>query len=139
MVHALEEIWRTLVLDGVLIDLRPLADRWPVEVTSGHTYREIGRLTDLPSGLADDEAANNAITEAVLQGWFFRESEQIFPFFYYWETPEEMRAHIKDKWTDFMQLEEDIFSTAQSVWAATGAECRVRVRLKMFLTCWRKR
>jgi SAM-dependent methyltransferase len=138
MVHALEEIRRILVPDGVLIDLRPLADRWPVEVKSGHAYREIGRLTDLPTGLADDEAANCAIKEATLQGWFVSESEWIFPFFYYWETPEEMREHIKEKWTDFMQLEEDIFSAVQSAWSATGADRRVRVRLKMLLTCWRK-
>lgn len=137
--HALDEIWRTLVLDGVLIDLRPLADRWPVEVTSDNTYREIGRLTDLPTGLADDAAANNAFKDASQQGWFVRENEQIFPFFYYWETPEEMREYIKEKWTDFMRLEEDIFFATQSVWKTTVAGRRVRVRLKMLLTSWRKR
>ena len=138
MVHALEEIRRILALDGVLIDLRPLADRWRVEVTSDLVDQEIGRLTDLPVGLADDEAANSAFADAARQGWFVREYEQIFPFFYYWETPEEMREHIREKWTDFMQLEDEVFFTTKSVWAAGGANCRVRVRLKMLLTRWRK-
>ncbi|HEX7541300.1 MAG TPA: hypothetical protein VF352_04145, partial [Anaerolineales bacterium] len=77
--------------------------------------------------------------DASQQGWFVRESEQIFPFFYHWETPEEMREYIKEKWTDFMRLEEDIFFATRSVWKATVAGRRVRVRLKMLLTSWRKR
>lgn len=137
--HALEEIRRILVPDGILIDLRPLADRWPVDVTSDRACREIGRLTDLPAGLADDETANNAIEEAARRGWFVRESEQNFSFLYYWETPEEMREHIKEKWGDFIQLEEDVFGAVQSAWAASGGGKRVRVRMKMLLTRWRKR
>ena len=54
MVHALEEINRVLVPSGLLIDLRPLLERWPVEIAWGNGYREIGRLTDLPEGLSDD-------------------------------------------------------------------------------------
>jgi hypothetical protein len=95
-------------------------------------------LTDLPSGLADDEAANNAIKEAASRGWFTHESERIFPFFYYWDTPKEMGEYIQKEWTDFMQLEEETFSAAQFAWAAAAANCRVRVRFKMLLTCWRK-
>ena len=138
MVHALEEIRRTLIPGGVLLDLRPLADRWPVEVKSGRADHEIGRLTDLPTGLADDESANNAIKEASAKGWFVRESEQIFSLFYYWETPEEMREHIKEKWADFLQLEEVVFLASKSAWASAGADRRVRIRMKMLLTRWRK-
>ena len=138
MVHALEEIRRTLVLDGLLFDLRPLADRWPVELTSGLTFREIGRVTDLPTGLADDEAANSAFEESSRQGLFRREIECTFPFYCYWDTPEEMKAYIQENWADFIQLEENIYSSARSAWAAMGADRRVRVKLKMILTRWRK-
>jgi len=34
MVHALDEIRRTLKPNGILIDLRPVEDNWPVEVAS---------------------------------------------------------------------------------------------------------
>ena len=51
MVHALAEIRRVLVSDGVLIDLRPLADQWPVEVASLREVQEVPpavlRLTKL--------------------------------------------------------------------------------------------
>ena len=41
MVHALEEIRRVLLPGGILIDLRPLADRWRVEVVSGAGIQEM--------------------------------------------------------------------------------------------------
>ncbi len=113
MVHALEEIRRTLVPQGLLIDLRPLADRWPVELVSSQTPREMGRMTDLPAGLADDQAANDAIREAHRRGWFGLESDQSFPFYYYWDTPEELLEHIQEKWGDYMQLDQQVYSSIQ--------------------------
>lgn len=136
--HALQEIRRVLLPGGGMIDLRPLADRWPVEVTSSRAYRDIGRLTDLPTGLADDAAAERAVAEAARQGWFVRMSELSFPFFYYWDTPREMKEYIQEKWTDFLRLEADTYSAAQSAWAAAGPGSRVRVRMKLRLSRWRK-
>jgi hypothetical protein len=139
MVHALEVIHRTLVPEGILIDLRPLTDHWPVEVVSGGVRKEVGRVTDLPSGQATDEAANRTIEEASRQGWFVRESEITFPLYYYWQTPGEMVEHIKEKWSDESRLEEEVISAAQAAWASAGKDRRMSVRLKMLLTRWRKR
>jgi hypothetical protein len=61
MVHALEEIRRILVPAGILIDLRPMAGSWPVQVVSERAQREVGRLIDLPAGLADYKASNRAM------------------------------------------------------------------------------
>ena len=63
MVHALEEIRRVLAPGSTLLDLRPLADRWPVEVLRGTRPLETGRLTDLATGLGDDRASNVAVEE----------------------------------------------------------------------------
>ena len=139
MVHAVEEIRRILVPAGILIDLRPVAARWPVELVSDHTHREVGWMTDLPDGLADDEAANNAFKAAARLGLFVCKSEKSFPFFYYWDTPEEMCDHILENWSDSQVLEEGAFSSTQKAWADAGTDRHVRVRLKMQLTRWRKR
>ena len=70
MVHALSEIRRVLVPHGILIDLRPLGERWQIEVTSANESRETGRVMDLPEQVNGDFAANQAMAEAQRRGWF---------------------------------------------------------------------
>src|SRR5690242_21956822 len=98
MVHALGEIRRTLKPGGVLLDIRPLESRWPVQIATHGNVTEIGRLIDLPIAIADDEAASKAAREAETRGWFTRAREQEFPFYYYWDTPSEMKEFMDDEW-----------------------------------------
>jgi SAM-dependent methyltransferase len=138
MVHALEEIHRVLIPGGILVDLRPLADRWPVEVACGDEVLVTGRLTDLPAGLADDAAANQAMEHVTQPGWFRREQERFFPAFIYWDDPEEMAAHIRDRWADFTSMEEDVSRSTRVAWLRPGKNKRVRVRARMLISTWRK-
>jgi len=138
MVHALEEIKRTLKPFGLLIDLRPLLGSWPVEIAWGNGYREVGRLTDLPEGLLDDEAANRAIDEAVHRGWFTLEAEENFPLFYSWDTASDMERFIHEEWDGFVQLDEEVGRAAKSAWAVANADARVRIRVNMLINCWKK-
>jgi hypothetical protein len=139
MVHALEEIHRTLIPEGILLDLRPLANRWPVEVVAGSIPHRLGRLTDLPKGLADDLAANNAIAESEQSGWFVKEMEDIFSIYLYWDTPEELLAQMTERWNDFVKLEEETFELIQTAWKNESGEKRLRIKMKMLLARSRKR
>jgi len=138
MVHALEEIKRTLVPRGLLIDLRPLLGGWPVEVAWGNEYRQVGRLIDAPEGLADDESANHAIDEAIRRGWFRLEAGERFSFFYSWDTANDMEEFMREEWDGFAQLDEKTARAAKSAWALANADARVRVRVDMLLNGWRK-
>lgn len=138
MVHALGEIHRVLVHDGILIDLRPLADRWPIEVFSNRETRETGRVTDLPLGLEDDEAANKAMRNAEAKGWFLREKETFFPLHYVWDTASDMEKWIDEEWEDFIGLEEEARRATRSAWALGDADSRVRVRAKMLIANFRR-
>jgi len=138
MVHALDEIRRTLKPNGILIDLRPFQDLWSVEVASMQEVKVAGFLTDMPIGKADDEAAFRAMREVESRGWFVREREEEFAFFYYWDTPSEMKEYIEKEWDDFEKLEQDVFKAVQSAWAIANADARVRVRMKMLITRWGK-
>jgi len=138
MVHALSEIRRVLVPNGILIDLRPILSRWPVEVVSARKVRETGRIQGLPLGLADDEAANRSIAEAEGIGWFKREAEEFFPYYYSWDSPSEMEEWIIDEWHDFIELDEESRQATRSVWALGDAEAAVRVAVNMLITRWRK-
>jgi len=81
MVHALNEIRRVLAPDGILIDLRPLAANWPIEVATSQDFLEAGRLSDSATGLEDDRAANESMANAEAQKWFIRQREEFFHFF----------------------------------------------------------
>ncbi|MBV6396826.1 MAG: hypothetical protein HFACDABA_02428 [Anaerolineales bacterium] len=138
MVHALGEIHRTLKPNGTLIDLRPVEDNWTVEIPSSSGLQIAGRLTDMPIGIADDEAAFAAMKEAESRGWFVREKEEEFAFFYYWDRPSEMKEWIEEEWDTFEKIEEDVYRKTQALWASANADARVRVRVKMLITRWRK-
>ncbi|MGB7873838.1 MAG: hypothetical protein WBL25_05605 [Anaerolineales bacterium] len=138
MVHALEEIKRTLVPFGLMIDLRPLLGRWPVEVAWGNEFREVARLTDHPEALADDEAANNAIDEAARRRWFTLEGGEHFSLFYSWDTANDMEEFLHEEWDGFVELEEEAGRAAKSAWAVANSDARVRVRVTMLINRWRK-
>lgn len=137
MVHALDEIRRTLKPNGLLIDLRPVEDNWTVEIPSSSGLQIAGRLTDMSIGIADDAAAFAAMKDVESRGWFVREREEEFAFFYYWNTPSEMKEWIDEEWDDFEKIEEDAYRKTQSLWASANADARVRVRVKMLITRWK--
>ena len=101
-------------------------------------YQVTGRLTDLPVAVADDEAAFRAMREAESRRWYIKEKEEEFAFFYYWDTPSEMKEFMETEWEDFEKLEEDVFQKTKSLWAIANADARVRVRVKMLITKWEK-
>lgn len=138
MVHALEEVRRVLVPDGVLIDLRPLADRWRVEVFSAGGMHETGRVDDLPEQVNGDVAANQSMKEAEVRGWFRREAEELFPYFYSWDTPSEMEEFIEEDWGGFIELGDEAKMKTRSAWALADADSRVRIRVNILITRWRK-
>jgi SAM-dependent methyltransferase len=136
MVHALDEIRRVLTPDGILIDLRPLCDRWPVEVAWSGGYQEAGRVTDLPESLADDAAANAVMTAGETTG-LHRDRDETFPFFYYWDTAREMQDYIAENWDDVVEVDEAVWSSLRSIWATSNADARVRLRMKMLIARYR--
>jgi hypothetical protein len=138
MVHALEEIRQILLPGGVLIDIRPLADHWRVGVGSARGFEETGHVIDLPVQTDADEASNEAMREVESRGWFTREQEECFPFFYSWDSPREMEEFIATEWTDFAELSEDVQQATRSAWAISDADSTVQVNVKILITKWKK-
>lgn len=138
MVHALDKIRRVLVPDGILIDIRPLSDDWSVEVVSERVVQEIGYVNHLPAQVDADVASNEAVKEAESRGWFRREQEELFPFFYSWDTPSEMEEFIADEWLDSIEVNDDVKKATRAAWAVGDADSRVRIRVKILITRWKK-
>ncbi len=139
MVHALDEIRRVLKPNGQLIDLRPVEANWSVEIVSSTGWQAAGRLSDLPVALEDDEAAFQAMRQAASNGWYVKKNEKEFSFFYYWDTPSEMKQFMEEEWVDFEKMEEHVYQKASSMWASANADARLRVRVNMLITLWEKR
>jgi hypothetical protein len=136
MVHALSEVRRVLVPGGILIDMRPLGERWQIEVASTNEFKETGRVIDLPEQVNGDIAANQAIKEAERRGWFAPDRDEFFPFFYSWDTPSEMEEFVEEDWADFVELSDEAKKATRSAWALGNADSRVRVRMKVLLSRW---
>jgi hypothetical protein len=115
-----------------------MLSNWPIEVVSAREIRETGRIQDLPLGLSDDNAANQSIAQAEQSGWFRREAEEFFPFYYAWDSPSEMEEWITEEWEDFIQLDEESKRVTRSAWALGDADASVRVKVKMLITRWNK-
>src|SRR5262245_66390506 len=137
MVHALGEVHRALAPDGILIDLRTLTGDWPVEVASSRGAVQAGHPSDLP-GREDDKFADEAVARAEALKWFAREREEFFPFYYYWDSPNEMKEYIDEDWQDFVTLDEAAWKDIRSKWAVADADARLRIRVRMLITRWRK-
>ena len=135
--HALSEIRRVLIPNGILIDLRPVLDHWQIEVVSAREIRETGRMQDFQAGLADDEAAHQSVARAAQNGWFTREQEEFFPFVYAWDTPNEMQEWIEEEWEGFIGLNEETKQATRAAWASADADARVRVKVKMLIAKWK--
>lgn len=138
MVHALEEIRRVLVPDGILIDIRPLSDDWSVEVVSERLVQKIGYVNHLPAQVDADVASNEAMKVAESRGWFRREQEELFPFFYSWDTPSEMEDFMAEEWLDSIEVNDDLKKATRAAWAVGDADSRVRIRVKILITRWKK-
>ncbi|MEW6027866.1 MAG: hypothetical protein AB1554_00125 [Chloroflexota bacterium] len=139
MVHALGEIRRVLLRDGILIDLRPLLEYAPLEVVSASETRLAGTADQLPDDRAGDEAANRAVAQVEGQDWFIKEREDFFPFNYYWDSPTEMQQYLEAEWSNSVTVDEEVWRNVRSMWAVANADALVRIQLKMLITRWRKK
>ena len=137
MVHALREIWRVLVPDGELIDLRPISEDAPVQVVAGNEVLFAGRRIDGEAGIVDDTAANEAIDSTVDSGWFIREYAGSFKYNTYWRTPDEMKAYADENYTS-SYIPNKVFVEARHLIAKSGNEARVRIHRTLNISRYRK-
>ena len=100
--------------------------------------KRTGRVEDLHVQTKGDLAENAAMREVEKRGWFKREQDELFPFFYSWDTPSEMEEFVDDDWSDFVGMEDDTRRATRSAWSVADGDSRVRVRVEILIARWRK-
>lgn len=138
MVHALKEIWRVLVLDGIMIDLRPFADNWPLAVVDGGQVYDVGLLDASPGSVVDAEA-NKAVSLVLREGLFSCEYAQLFTQSLYWDTMAEMEDYIEAHWATEVLLPKSIKEKAQKILASVGVGAKLRLNLSMTIARYCKK
>ena len=49
-----------------------------------------------------------------------------------------MKEYIDDDWEDFISVDEATWKNIRSTWAVANADARLRIRVKMMITRWKK-
>ena len=136
MVRALREIWRVLRPGKDLIDLRPLAGQSRVEVMAAEQRLFAGRVDESEDRL-DDLAADRAIAQMVDDGRFSRARQAFFDYAIYWDTPDEMAAYAKARWTK-SRLPEAVLARTRQFMDHSKADARVRIRRRVMIARYQK-
>jgi hypothetical protein len=137
MVHALQEARRVLVSHGTLIDLRPYCVEGPLEIITSSGCEAAG-LVDMSLSHDHDIAADNAI-QTVLQEEVFKEmKKEFFDFAFYWESVDDMKADMDDRWKEDVILADEVLQQAHLLFDRTFEPARVRLRMQMKLTNFEK-
>ncbi len=137
MVHALEESWRVLRPNGVLIDLRTFSSYPPVEIVSGTESQSAGHIDDT-MWLADDLATDEALDQVIERGLFEHHKADQFSFSLYWNSVDDMQAYAEDKCCQDEQIPRHVLRQAKRLADIAGDVAKIRIRQPMILATYGK-
>lgn len=134
--HALKEVWRVLVPQGSLIDLRPLAINLPIEVVASGGVM-VGGVIDGSPGMSDDVAAEAALRQVIDNGCFVCERTESFEGALYWDTLDEMWADAGN-WRRWRLPADSALVGVRQLLARTTEGARVRARHRMIIARYQR-
>jgi hypothetical protein len=137
MVHALQEAWRVLVPCGIMIDLRPRSDNMPLEILHKDGVDSAG-LVDMSPGLADDQAADEAINTLLAAGSFQQILADRFLFTHYWKSVQEFLEDWNERWKDWAILPDDVLQRASHLYKQHESRARLRLQMTEILNMYVK-
>jgi hypothetical protein len=120
-----------------MIDLRPKAAGWPVEIIDGEKRIKVGRLDD--RGRKNiDEITDKAVAEAVRRGWFEVDQKDTFDFIYYWDSVDGMRKYVEEEWAPNTTIPGEVLSEAHRLAKSAGDGIQVGVRRALMIASYRR-
>jgi hypothetical protein len=139
MVHALREASRVIDRDGTLVDLRPLAESFPIDAIVGSDALRVGEA-DAATGAEDDRAADRSVREQSDGGWLLLRHQAQFDIHFYWDTIPAMAEYMRTGRTvkRVTPSYADISAALQAASRRTGLPARLRCTRRMVLASYEK-
>jgi hypothetical protein len=139
MVNALSDAWRVLVNNGTLLDLRPLAAKYQLELVTPAAAIPIGH-TDTTARSEDDAAANAAVAWAVDEGLFASRSRVEFDIEILWESVSDLERYMMTRAsTRVTPSYEELERSYQSAAVGSNARPRLRASRRVMLAAFDRR
>ena len=139
MVHALEEIWRLIKLDGVMVNILPVPEGYSIEVHHDGRIFFAERTRDTLS--EDVLQAEAAIKQVLDQGLFIIDQEDEFDFRTYGSSVSEVRAYWEEqnayeeepKAEEMLAREETLYAQVEQLLdeLGEGAEVAIHERVRI--------
>ncbi len=137
MVHALEEAWRVLMPQGIMIDLRPLPIDVPLEIVYEGGYEAAG-MVDMSLDWEFDVAPDKAIERVLEEGIFVQTMLETFGYAFYWRTFHGMVVDLDENWKGDLVVPDDVLKNARKIYLANRPKSHLRLPLKMKLGGYEK-
>ncbi len=126
MVHALRRAHEIVTPGGCVVDLHPTNRTATIEAS------EVTGEVDAGDAPLRHAAADAAIAAAIAAGMFAVERQQVFQFYSYADSIDELRHHVQSTWRDARIDEETVRRTREALRrAAPGTRPRVREEVRI--------
>ena len=93
------------------------------------------KFDDSPD-LPDDEGSNQPLLTVARDGWFVREQETAFQFYFYWDSLEEMQAYVAECWAPSVSSPAIVIGAAKQL--ANQKDARVGGLMTMIVSRWKR-
>jgi len=134
MVHALNEAWRVLRQDGILIDLRPLHANITLEAVTGEQSILLTRYTrEIPD--INDRAADTAMALAVDENRFQFKDSATFEYVKFYDSGEDLLEYNANRHSPIVHPDDVV---RQIKLADSNPDMTLRVGNQMLLKTYRR-
>lgn len=132
MVDALRDAWRALAEGGTLLDLRPRAAKYPLELVTADAALPVG-YTDTTSRIDDDTAADAAVATAMAEGWFSVRAQDAFEVEIFWDSVHDLERWVATRPSTRVSPSFEELETIYRKVAAANGDKRLRAMRRLVL------